>query len=44
MINHNGKECEKEYVCVCVCVCVCVYIHVKLNHFTVQQKLAQHCK
>ena len=22
VINHNGKECKKEYVCVCVCVCV----------------------
>ena len=22
VINHNGKECEKEYICVCVCVCV----------------------
>ena len=21
VINHNGKECEKEYICVCVCVC-----------------------
>ena len=29
VINHNGKEYEKEYiymcVCVCVCVCVCMY-------------------
>ena len=22
MINYNGKENGKEYVCVCVCVCV----------------------
>ena len=22
MINHNGKEYEKECVCVCVCVCI----------------------
>ena len=32
VINHNGKEYEKE----CVCVCVCIYIY-KLSHFTVQQ-------
>ena len=32
MINHNGKEYEKEY------------IYVKLNHFATQQKLTQHCK
>jgi len=32
VINHNGKEYEKE----CVCVCVCVY---KLNHFDIYQKL-----
>ena len=28
VMNHNGKEYEKEcvfiYICVCVCVCVCV--------------------
>ena len=32
VINHNGKEYEKEYM------------YVKLNHFAVQQKLTQHCK
>ena len=30
MVNHDGKEYEKEYldmcVYICVCVCVCVYI------------------
>ena len=34
VINHNGKEYEKE----------CIYIYVCMNHFAVQQKLAQHCK
>ena len=29
---------EKDYTCVCVCVCV------YLGHFTVQQKLTEHCK
>ena len=43
MISHNGKECEKECVCVCVCVCVCTYTCIT-ESFTVQQKLAQHCK
>ena len=38
VINHNGKEYEKEYMCVCVCV------HIKLNHFAGHQKLTQHCK
>ena len=34
--NHNGKECEKEYI---------IYIYVyNLSHFAVQQKLTQHCK
>ena len=32
MINHNGKEYEKEYT------------YVELSHFAVQQKLTQHCK
>ena len=32
VINHNGKEYEKEY------------IRVQLSHFAVQQKLTQHCK
>ena len=32
VINHNGKEYEKEY------------IYVKRNHFAVQQKLTQHYK
>ena len=32
VINHNGKESEKEY------------IYVKLNHFAVYLKLTQHCK
>ena len=31
VINHNGKEYEKEY------------IYVYLSHFVVQQKLTQHC-
>ena len=26
VINHNGKECEKEGMCVCVYVCVCVCV------------------
>ena len=45
MINHNGKEYEKEYIHVCIymyihmCVCVyiymyvCVYIYIILSHF-----------
>ena len=32
MINHNGKEYEKEY------------IYVTLNHFAIQQKLTQQSK
>ena len=32
VINHNGKEYEKEH------------IYVELNHFAVQQKLTQHRK
>ena len=32
VINHNGKEYEKEY------------IYVKLNHFALQQKLMQYYK
>ena len=35
MINHNGKEYFKKNG---------IYICVKLSHFAVQQKLAQHCK
>ena len=31
-MNHSGKEYEKEYVCI------------SLNHFALQQNLAQHCK
>ena len=34
VINHNGKEYEKE------CVCVCIYIYVQ--HFVVQYKLMEH--
>ena len=34
VINHNGKEYEKEYI----------YIYIYLHHFAVQQKLTQHCK
>ena len=26
MINYNGKESEKVYVCIYVCVCVCVCV------------------
>ena len=37
MINHNGKEYEKEHVCVCVCVCVCVWI-------TLLYSTNQHCR
>ena len=32
VINHNGKEYEKEY------------IYMYLNHFAVQQKSTEHCK
>ena len=32
VINHNGKEYEKEY------------IHMKLSHFAVHLKLTQYCK
>ena len=32
VINHNGKEYEKE----------CTYV--SLNYFAIQQKLTQHCK
>ena len=28
VINHNGKEYEKE--------CICIYIHIYMNHFAVQ--------
>ena len=30
VINHNGKECEKEcvYTYICVCVYICVYIYI----------------
>ena len=24
IVNHDGKESDKLYMCVCVCVCVCV--------------------
>ena len=34
MINHNGKEYEKEYI----------YVYKKLNPFAVQQKLTHHWK
>ena len=37
VINHNGKEYEKEYY---IYIYMCVY----LNHFVVHQKLTQHCK
>ena len=40
VINYNGKEYEKEYICLCVCVCVCVY----LSHFAIEQKLTWHCR
>ena len=33
VVNHNGKELEKS-----------ANIFVLLSHFTVQQKLTQHCK
>ena len=33
VINHNGKEYKKR-----------MYVCVKLSHFAVQQRLAQHCK
>ena len=32
VINHNGKEYEKEY------------IYIYLNHFAIYQKVAQHYK
>ena len=25
-------------------ICICIYIYIKMNHFAVHQKLAQHCK
>ena len=39
VINHNGKEYEKEcvyiyiyiYIYMCVCVCVCVYIYIYIS-------------
>ena len=31
IINHNGKEYEKEYIC--------VYIYIYIYHFAIQQKL-----
>ena len=34
----------QKRMCVCVCVCVCVCIYIDLNHFAIQQKVAQHCK
>ena len=34
VINHNGNEYKKE----------CIYIYMYNCHFTVQQKLTQHCK
>ena len=40
VINHNGKEYKKEYVC----VCVYIYVYMYLNYFAIQQKLTQHCK
>ena len=36
VINSNGKEYEKEYMCVCVCV--------YLSHFATEQKLTWHCR
>ena len=50
--NHLGQTMMEDDVrkrmSVCVCVCVCmnvfVYIYIKLGHFGVQQKLAQHYK
>ena len=35
ILNHNGKEYEREHMCVCVCVCVCVYVYTYLNHFAI---------
>ena len=35
VINHNGKEYEKECVCVCVCIQIYIYIYIYLNHFAV---------
>ena len=40
-IEHDGRDMRKRmcaYMCVCARECMC------LGHFTVQQKLAQHCK
>ena len=42
VINHNGKEYKKEYVCVCVYIYIYVYMY--LNYFAIQQTLTQHCK
>ena len=27
VINHNGKEYEKEYIYMCIYMCVCVYMY-----------------
>ena len=38
VINHNGKEYEKQ----CVCVYICIYR--KWKHLTILQKLTLYCK
>ena len=38
--NYIQYPMEKVFKKKNVCACVCI----KLNHFAVQQKLAQHCK
>ena len=38
VINHNGKEYEKEYIY------THTHIYVEVNHFAVQQKFTQYCK
>ena len=39
MINQNGEEFKREYVCMCVWIYIYIYICVcvELNHFAVQE-------
>ena len=36
VINHNGKEYEKEYIYVCIYIYIYICIYIKLNHFIMQ--------
>ena len=40
-MEKNNKECVYVYVCTYMNH-VCIRVYAKLNHFAVQQKLAQH--